>query len=228
MNLKDKVIIVTGGARGIGRAVVSQLLDKGAVVAAAARTNESLDKLQRELNSSSLHTFQADVGSEEDVLQLFQDVASRCGNPHALVNNAGVGVFKPVEEMTADDWDQQLNVNTRGAFLCAREAFRMMKKDGGQIVNIASNLGYEVREKASAYCASKWALVGFSKTLNQEGRAYDIRVSTVSPGLVQTDFAGVSASEKSSGLHPETVARTIVQTLELQDDAGEMELILNP
>ncbi|WP_181186124.1 SDR family oxidoreductase [Alkalicoccus urumqiensis] len=229
MRIENSVVIVTGGSRGIGRAVTEKLLERGASVMAIAKTSKSVKQMKKEIDSDNFDAITCDVSDPDQAGDAVITCRRRFGRIDALVNNAGVGVFKPIEDMSLYDWDYQLNTNLRGAFLISQAVYReMLGTGGGEIVHVASNLGYTVREKAGAYCASKWGLVGLSKTMNAEGRAHGIRVSTVSPGLVQTDFSGVSAAEKTDGLLPGTVADHILGALEASEDTGEIEVIIRP
>lgn len=228
--LKDSVVIVTGGTRGIGEGLVKLLLDERAITVVLAKNEQSIARLQEGLaNKGELHTFQCDVADPLQVSNVIEAIHEKFGRIDLLVNNAGVGVWKPVEEMTVEDWDLQLNTNLKGAFLCSQAVYKkMMNGQGGQIVNIASDLAYNTTERAAAYCASKWGLLGLSKTMNKEGKKYGIRVTTVSPGLVQTDFGGVPSSRKTAGLTVETVAEQILAVLKTDKDAGEIEVIVRP
>ncbi|CAM3937078.1 SDR family oxidoreductase [Alkalicoccus chagannorensis] len=223
------VYMVTGGTRGIGREITKKLLDRGDTVFALSRTAASLDALKQELQHSRLYGSACDVNNPEEAAAAAEACRETCGAVDGLINNAGVGTFKPVEELTLEEWDAQLNTNLRGVFILSQQVYRLMKETGGgEIVNVASNLGYVTRPGASAYCASKWGLRGLSATMNEEGREYGIRVSTVSPGLVQTDFAGVSASEKTTGLTPEAVADAVVAALTASKDVGSIEHRMEP
>ncbi|WP_280770817.1 SDR family oxidoreductase [Salipaludibacillus daqingensis] len=226
--LKGHVIVVTGGTRGIGKGVVDLLLREDAIPIVLAKNKESIANLRKAVNNT-VDAYQCDITSSEEVSDVMDNIAEKYGRIDILVNNAGVGVFKRFEDITEEDWDSQINTNLKGAFLCSQAAYRiMMKNQSGQIINIASDLAYKGREMASVYCASKWGLLGLSETMNEEGKKYGIRVSTVSPGLVQTDFAGVSASKKSHGLTIETVAKQILSVMKTEKDALEIEIIIRP
>lgn len=227
--LQNKVVIVTGGTRGIGEGIVKLLVNEGAMTIVLAKNKETITKLESNINNEHLHTYQCDITSSEEVSSVVAEIFAKFGRIDTLVNNAGVGVWKPVEEMTEEDWDAQLNTNLKGAFLCSQAVYKvMMKESGGQIVNIASDLAYNTTERASAYCASKWGLLGLSHTMNKEGKKYGIRVTTVSPGLVQTDFGGVPASRKTTGLTVETVAKQVLSVISAGKDAGAIDVIITP
>jgi NAD(P)-dependent dehydrogenase (short-subunit alcohol dehydrogenase family) len=228
--LENQVVIITGGTRGIGKGVVKLLLNEGVKTIVLAKSEDSIEKLKCDFASvEDLDTYQCDITSSEQVSKVINSIFKKYGRIDTLVNNAGVGVWKPVEEMTEEDWDCQLNTNLKGAFLCSQAVYKiMMQGQGGQIVNIASDLAYNTTEKASAYCASKWGLLGLSHTMNKEGKKYGIRVTTVSPGLVQTDFGGVPASKKTTGLTVETVAEQIITVIKAGKDAGAIDVIIRP
>jgi NAD(P)-dependent dehydrogenase (short-subunit alcohol dehydrogenase family) len=228
--LENQVIIITGGTRGIGEGIVKLLLNEGVKTIVLAKSEDSIEKLKNGFASvGDLDTYQCDITSSEQVSKVINSIFKKYGRIDTLVNNAGVGVWKPVEEMTEEDWDSQLNTNLKGAFLCSQSVYKiMMQGQGGQIVNIASDLAYNTTEKASAYCASKWGLLGLSHTMNKEGKKYGIRVTTVSPGLVQTDFGGVPASKKTTGLTVETVAQQIITVIKAGKDAGAIDVIIRP
>ncbi|PYZ95006.1 short-chain dehydrogenase [Salipaludibacillus keqinensis] len=228
--LENQVIVITGGTRGIGKGVVNLLLQEGAKTIVLAKTRESIGNLEQKLGSSGdLDCYICDITSMNEVSQVINEIYETYGRIDTFINNAGVGVFKPVEDMTEEDWDTQINTNLKGAFLCSQAAYKiMMKGKGGQIINIASDLAYHGREKATIYCASKFGLLGLSQSMNIEGKEYGIRVTTVSPGLVQTDFGGVSAAKKTSGLTIETVAKQILSVIKTGRDAAEVEVIIRP
>ncbi|QOY35565.1 SDR family oxidoreductase [Anaerobacillus isosaccharinicus] len=228
--LENQVVIVTGGTRGIGEGIVKLLLNEKAKTIVLAKNKNSIAKLQEAfVGLGDLDTYQCDVTSSEQVSNVIDTIFKKYGRIDTLVNNAGVGVWKPVEEMTEEDWDSQINTNLKGAFLCSQAVYKkMMVNNGGQIVNIASDLAYNTTEKASAYCASKWGLLGLSHTMNKEGKKYGIRVTSVSPGLVQTDFGGVLASKKATGLTVETVADQVLAVIKAGKDAGAIDVIIRP
>ncbi|RXJ04248.1 SDR family oxidoreductase [Anaerobacillus alkaliphilus] len=228
--MNNQIVIVTGGTRGIGKGLVKLLLHEGAKTIVLAKSEQSIASLEADFAGvGDLFTYQCDISISEQVSNVIQSVFEKFGRIDCLVNNAGVGVWKPVEEMTEADWDLQMNTNLKGAFLCSQSVYKLMKEnEGGQIINIASDLAYNTTERASAYCASKWGLLGLSKTMNKEGKKYGIRVCTVSPGLVQTDFGGVPAANKTTGLAVETVAEQILTVMQAGQDAGEIEVIIRP
>jgi NAD(P)-dependent dehydrogenase (short-subunit alcohol dehydrogenase family) len=213
--LDNKIAIVTGGGRGIGAATARLFVEEGAKVVIAARSVDELRSVCSDTCSDRILGVPADVSDESQVGVLFAETKRKFGNIDILVNNAGVIRVRPIQEMTIDDWDAVLAVNLRGSFLCAREAFRVMKETGrgGSIVNMSSLAGIRGVEKfpgTSAYAASKHGVVGLTEVLAVEGRGVGIRVNCVAPGAVDTRMLREGAPLLKTSTSPEDVARTIL------------------
>lgn len=180
MTSVKKIALVTGGTRGIGLAVSLAFAGLGFDVFAAYSADEESAEKARE---QGINAVRADVSDEGAVKALF----ARTGTPDVLVNNAGVALFRQIQDTTAAEWDRLFAVNVRGAFLCAREAAKgMIPRKSGLIVNISSVWGEEGGSCESAYSASKAALIGFTKALAKELGPSGIRVNCVSPGVIDT------------------------------------------
>jgi NAD(P)-dependent dehydrogenase (short-subunit alcohol dehydrogenase family) len=182
--------VVTGGSGGIGREVVNALRGTGWNVTSLSRTEG------------------CDIADENQVTSAF----SRLDSLDALVHCAAVLIKRPFAEMTSGEWDEQLGAGLRGAFLCAREAFRLMERRGGSIVMVSSFSGVAGAEKfpgMSAYVAAKSGLAGLTEQLAVEGREPGIRVNAVSPGAVDTEMLRIAGVEGPT-LSPDEVARVIV------------------
>jgi 3-oxoacyl-[acyl-carrier protein] reductase len=196
--LAKKVCLVTGGTRGIGRAIAKMLLGEGAEVAICGRRQELVDTAVLELTAETGGKVKgkvADVKNHEQVGELFQFIDTHFGGLDVLVNNAGVGVFRPVSEITLEEWRSTIDTNLSGVFYCSREAlFRFVTKGGGYIVNISSLAGANAFAGGSAYNASKFGLTGFSEAMMQDVRSDNVRVSYVMPGSVATGFGSASGS----------------------------------
>ena len=192
-SLAGRVCLVTGGSRGIGRAIAKMLLTEGAEVAICGRSQESVARAVEQLAAETGGKVKgkvADVKSHEQVGALFQFVDTHFGGLDVLVNNAGVGVFRPVAEITLDEWRSTIDTNLSGAFHCSREAlFRFVTRGGGYIVNINSLAGANAFAGGAAYNASKFGLTGFTEAMMQDVRSDNVRVSTVMPGSVATGFS---------------------------------------
>jgi NAD(P)-dependent dehydrogenase (short-subunit alcohol dehydrogenase family) len=211
--LETRVAVVTGGSRGIGRAVAELLASDGMRVVACGRDRAALDALAAAAGGHPIEARVCDVSDEAAVDALFAHVMTSYGRLDVLVSAAGVLERAPVAELTAAAWDRMMNTNVRGAFLCARAAFRLMPQNGGgDIVQIASLSGVKGVEKfpgMSAYVASKFALVGLTEALAIEGRPLGIRVCALSPGAVETELLHRSAPGLRAGMTPAELAKIV-------------------
>lgn len=212
------VALVTGGSRGIGRAIVDALAKEGWRVFFCSRSAESVSRAARQLAASFQGKVQGracDVGQQDDVEDLVSWVVAEAGRIDCLVNNAGIGRFGPVDEISGEAWRQLIRTNLNGAFYATRAVVPGMKaQGGGWIINIASLAGRNPFAGGAAYNASKFGLVGFSEASMLDLRPYGIRVAAILPGSVRTEFShpkpGASDDWK---LAPEDVARTVVDLL---------------
>jgi NAD(P)-dependent dehydrogenase (short-subunit alcohol dehydrogenase family) len=214
-SIAGKVALVTGGSKGIGLAVAQALSAAGANVVITGRDQGALDAAgQSPATAGKIHAVRADVQQPDDAARSVDEAVKTFGGLDVLVNNAGVGVFSPVAEMTADEWQTVIGTNLSGVFYCCHAAIPQLRsRGGGWIINISSLAGRNAFAGGAAYCASKAGLNAFSEALMQELRYDDIRVSYIMPGSVATGFAG-SSSEADWKLAPEDVARAVIDLLE--------------
>jgi len=217
---QNKVALVTGATRGIGRAIAKMLLREGASVVICGRNPDSVPRAVRELEAETAGKVigkVADVKHYEQVHGLFEFVDREFGGLDFLVNNAGVGKFAKVPDISVEDWHAILDTNLTGVFYCSREAlFRFGNRGGGYIVNISSLAGKNAFAGGAAYNASKFGLNGFSEALMLDARHDNVRVSTIMPGSVATDFgAGELGSDWK--IWPEDVAQIVRALLEMPD-----------
>lgn len=218
MNYKEKVAVVTGGTKGIGRAIAEALAREGMNVCVGARSLDEVKQTVRELESIegvSATGAACDVRASEECDALIAHAVEELGGVDVLVNNAGVGLFKTVEETTPEEFRDVLETNLFGVFYCCHAAIPEMKRrGGGYIVNVSSLAGANPHPRMAAYNASKFALNGFSEALMQEVRHDNIKVSYVMPGSVNTEFGGGEVSdERAWQLQPDDVARVVVDLL---------------
>jgi 3-oxoacyl-[acyl-carrier protein] reductase len=219
--LHGKVAIVTGGSRGIGRAVAAALLADSASVVIMGTDEARLDEARGVLfaggsgTADRLMLSRTDVRREVDVRALMTAASQRFGGIDILINNAGVGEFAEVAAMTADEWHHVIDTNLTGVFHCCHAAIPHLKsRGGGWIINVGSLAGKNPFVGGAAYCASKAGLDAFSEALMQEVRHEGIRVSTVTPGSVRTGFSRAGDGPGMDWkLAPEDVARVIVDLL---------------
>jgi NAD(P)-dependent dehydrogenase (short-subunit alcohol dehydrogenase family) len=212
--LEGKVAFVTGGSRGIGRGIAVALANEGAKVAITARDRARAESAAREIGHGAIGVA-CDVRSEEQVARAFQECDRLgAGGLDVLVNNAGVGLFGPVAEMSPADWRTVIETNLNGPFYCTREAIpRMKTRGGGYIFNISSLAGKNPFANGAAYNASKFGLNGFSEALMMEVRYDGIRVSYLMPGSVATEFGRGSTAKSGWALTPEDVAEVVIDLL---------------
>jgi len=215
--LNGRTAVVTGGTRGIGRAIAEALLDAGAAVAVCGRNPQGVETAVTEMaarSKSKVIGKAADVSEQADVAKFFQFVDEQVAGPDILVNNAGVGVFKTVAELTADEWRRTISTNLSGVFYCCREALpRMRNRHNPYIVNISSLAGKNAFSGGAAYNASKFGLNGFSEALMLDYRYDGIRVSNVMPGSVATGFG--SGSQAEWKIVPSDIAEVVLMMLRM-------------
>jgi len=216
-SLSGKAAIVTGGTRGIGRAIAERLLREGASVAICGRTRETVDQAVSAMQPlGPVFGYPADIRRIEDVRRLFQAADASLGPLDILVNNAGEGVFRKVGEMTPEEWHRNIDLNLNAAFYCAREALARFAGRGGFIVNISSLAGKNAFSGGAGYNASKAGLNLFTEALMLDHRHENVRVSTIMPGSVDTGFAGDPARRQGGAswmIAPEDVAETVAMVL---------------
>jgi NAD(P)-dependent dehydrogenase (short-subunit alcohol dehydrogenase family) len=191
-SLQGKIAVVTGGTRGIGRAIVERLLREGAAVALCGRTKESAERAAGELRMKGpVFGMGADVRNQDEVRAFFEAVDGHFGRIDILVNNAGAGIFKKVADMSADDWRLNIDLNLNGSFYCTREALtRFRRTGGGFVVNISSLAGKNAFSGGAGYNAAKAGLNLFTEALMLDHRHDNIRVCSIMPGSVDTEFSG--------------------------------------
>lgn len=190
MELKNLNVIVTGGTRGIGKAIVESLINEGANIVILARTKSDIEKVKQDMkNKGNIFGIKCDVTSPSDIKKMVSKVKTIFKKIDVLINNVGVAYIGPADKMTLSEWNNVINTNLTSVFLCCKEIIPIMKKQhGGCIVNIASNSAKNGTANFSAYCASKFGQLGFSQSLFHELRPYKIRVISVCPGGVDTQL----------------------------------------
>ncbi len=206
--LEGRIALVTGGGSGIGKAIAHRLSAAGAHVVVAGRTRASLEAVAQAIGGEAI---EADVAQEADVARLFASIAARHGRLDVLINNAGVsGPILPVAEMDVAAWDACIAINLRGAMLCLREAAPMMiAQRAGSIVNMSSLMGLEGYPGRSAYCATKFAIVGLTQAIARELGPSGVRVNAVCPGAVHGELMErvIARRAAAEGKPPEQIVR---------------------
>jgi len=221
-SLKGKKALITGGSRGIGRATALALAKQGVELGLIARSEASFDSIRKELNElgATFVMATADVANETEVQQAVSKIEDQLGGIDILINNAGVGAKGSFMELSTDEWKNVLDTNVMGIVYVTKAALpRMIKKNKGDIINISSMSGLKGTEGSSAYSASKFAVIGMSESLMQEVRRHNIRVSVLTPSLVDTEFTRGRDSEPrdpNKFMQAEDIAEHIVGLLQLE------------
>ena len=225
MNLKNATVLVTGGSSGIGQGIAEALIAAGARVAITGRNKARLEEVAKSIGATAIH---ADVSKEADVLSTMQQVIAHFGHLDILINNAGLGTFKPLLETNLADFERTFATNVTGAMLMAREASKhFVERKKGSIVNIGSTASHRGAPNGTAYYASKFALRGMTECWRAELRKYNIRVMLVNPSEVITNFgaaAGFEQKDNPSKLRSADIAHAVRTVLEMDDRGFTTEL----
>jgi len=239
MDIKNKVAVITGASKGIGRQTALYLAKAGAHLAVSARSSELLDSLAREVENGGgkIFTFSGDMSKENDIQKFVKNTIDRLGGIDILINNAGVGHFFPVADMATEIWDDMFNLNVRGLFITTREALPHLRKAGeAVVVNVVSLAGKNAFVGGGGYAASKHAVLGFSRCLMLEERKNNIRVLAICPGSVDTYFFQGQRSADVSKMTPnlekalksEDIADSIVHMIRMPQRALISEIDIRP
>jgi 3-oxoacyl-[acyl-carrier protein] reductase len=210
MTFDPRVAVVTGASRGIGRATAIALARRGIAVALASRDQKALARVREEIGGRAT-VIPTDVSDEAAVAKMVSNTSSELGPVDLLVNNAGAIARAPLDDLGVADWDRVLSVNLRGAFLCTRAVLpSMIERSRGRIVNVSSISGKLGTPLLTAYCASKWGLLGFSLAAAEELRPKGLQVFSVCPGSVNTEMLQQGLPGAVPDMEPEDVASVIV------------------
>jgi len=189
--LADKIALITGGGRGIGKSVALAFAREGADIVITARTDAQLNTVAEEIKSlgRTCVAIAADISVDKDVERVFKDAFDEFGRVDILVNNAGIAIDGAFVEISMEDWDRTININLRGAALCAKVALSdMLKRGEGVIINIASAAGLRGLPGNAAYSASKGGLIAMSHAVADELRGSGVRVNVICPGPIETEM----------------------------------------
>jgi 3-oxoacyl-[acyl-carrier protein] reductase len=211
--LKDKSALVTGASSGLGRATAISLARAGTDVALVARSTEDLESAREEVLRTGRRalTLPTNLAQDEEISATIERTVEEFGRIDVLVNAAGTDVPGTVEELAVEGWDRTLAVNLRAPFLLSKAAFPHMREaGGGTIVNVSSVAGKKGSANASAYCASKFGLTGFTQALADEGKEHSIRAIVLYPGAMATNWGAFSPEERQEGGSEETPSTRVL------------------
>ena len=212
MKLENRIAVITGAGRGIGRSTAIAFAKEGADIVLAARTESEINSVASEIEKLGRRTLpiRTDVQKKTDVDTLVSKTIDNFGKVDILVNNAGVAVHNPISKIPEEDWDLTMAVNLKGVFLCTQAVFsHMCEQKYGHIVNVSSVSGKYGHVNGGAYCASKFAVIGFTETTNNEGRPHGVKASVVCPGPVDTKMRRDN--------HPDDVIENLTQPEDVAD-----------
>lgn len=219
----SKIAIVTGASKGLGRAIAKRLATEKIHVIACARNYDQLVTLAEE-SPKQILPFKCDVSDSSQVQSLIAYTIEQKGQLDYLINNAGLGCFNSIDKLSEDDWDKMININLKGSFLTCKYAIPYLKATKGHIINISSIAGSVPFINGGGYSVSKAGLNMLSETLSLELKQHEVKVTTISPGSIKTDFH----HPKEYALEPEQVADTVWTVIRAPQNMIYSQLTIRP
>jgi short-subunit dehydrogenase len=230
VDFKDKVVLITGASSGIGRETTIEFAKKGSQIILVARGKQKLDKLQRELQKFDVTTLicQCDVSNKLQVLKMSKDVLEKFGRVDVLINNAGFAIYGSVLDLTTEEIESQMATNYFGMVYCIKNFLpSMLKSKSGHIVNVASVAASFGLPGIASYCASKFAMLGFSEGLKHELKGTGVGITVVSPIMVRTDFFEHPSFEKMPKYSPTSLSsKTVAKAILRAANSPRLEIIV--
>jgi len=230
MDVNGKVAVITGASSGLGAALASTLVAKGAIVYGLARNAEKLHAIANKLGEKFIPVGM-DITAQKAIASWVQNTFSNSHIPDILINNAGVGYFSKIDELSLERWREMINTNLSGAFYVTSSIVPLMKANQNtcHIFNIGSILGKTTRAEGAAYSATKYGMQGFSEALFKELRSYKIKVTCVNPGSIDTHFFEDSGIHPHKNmLQPKDIAALIIHIVETPDNFLVDEITMRP
>ena len=231
--LTGRVAVVTGASSGIGAASARALADEGCKLVLAARRADRLETLATQIGRKGGEALPrvTDVSKEDDVIGLFNDAVERFGKVDILVNSAGIADDTPIDELTLERWREVQDANLTSAFLCCREAFKIMKRrDRGRIINIGSTSARVPRQNSPSYSSTKWGIEGLTRSLAIDGRAHGIAASILHPGYTVSELSphAATATPGRDCMAAEDIGRIVMLMASLPDGTNLYEAVALP
>ncbi len=230
MNVNQKIALVTGASSGLGAAFADALVAKGVIVYGLARNMEKLQAIRQALGNTFI-PIGIDLTDQKSINQWVNKTFSDSYVPNILINNAGTGYLKRIDELSLEHWHEMINTNLSGIFYLTSSVVPIMKRNWNayHLINIGSILGKTTRADSAAYSATKYGLQGFSEALFKELRSFNIKVTCVNPGSIDTHFFEDSGIQSHSAmLQPKDIAELVVHILETPDNLLVDEITLRP
>lgn len=226
-----KVAYITGGTKGIGFGVAQVLLKNGIRVAVSGRKQEDAEEAARILSEDDTKVFgiASDVKNFDDEKNAVSEIIKKFGRLDYVIANAGLGVFKPVDELELEEWNDMIDTNLTGVFHTLKASVKELKKSEGYFISISSLAGTNFFENGSGYNASKFGVVGFTQAAMIDLRKYNIKVSTIMPGSVSTNFNGNEPSEKDAWkIQPEDIGELVIDLFKMNPRTLPSKVELRP
>ena len=229
--MKNKVAYITGGTKGIGLGIAEVLHNHGITVAISGRNKEDALEVAKKLSTDEAPVFgiASDVKNFDDENNAVAEITKKCGRIDYVIANAGVGIFKPIDELSTDDWSAMIDTNLTGIFHTLKATVEELKKSEGYFITISSLAGTNFFEKGSGYNASKFGAVGFTQAAMLDLRKYNIKVSTIMPGSVSTYFNGNEPSEKDAWkIQPNDIGQLVLDILKMNPRTLPSKIEIRP
>ena len=229
--MKDKVAYITGGSKGIGFGIAKILVENGICVAISGRGKADVDQAVQSLSSdaSKVLGIVSNVKNFEEEENAVAEIKKHFGQLDYVVANAGLGVFKPVDELSLEEWTSMIDTNLTGLFHTIKASVAELKKSEGYFISISSLAGTNFFENGSGYNASKFGAVGFTQAAMLDLRKYNIKVSTIMPGSVSTHFAGNEPSEKDAWkIQPEDIGNLVLDIFKMNPRTLPSKIEIRP
>ena len=229
--MKNKVAYITGGTKGIGLGIAQVLLQNGIKVAVSGRKQEDAEEAAHILSEdqSMVLGIASDVKNLEDEKNAVSEIIKKFGRLDYVIANAGLGVFKPVDQLETEDWNNMIDTNLTGVFHTLKASVEELKKTEGYFISIASLAGNNFFENGSGYNASKFGVVGFTQAVMLDLRKYNIKVSTIMPGSVSSNFNGNEPSEKDAWkIQPEDIGELIIDLVKMNPRTLPSKIEIRP
>lgn len=231
MSLKNKVAYITGGTKGIGFGIAKQLLESGMKVVITGRSQKGVNEAVKQLQVFKNHLLGlvSDVRNYEDEQQAIKQTIDKFGQLDVVIANAGLGIFKPVDQMSISDWNAMIETNLNGVFYTLKAGVEALKKSKGYYISIASLAGTNFFASGAGYNASKFGVVGFTQAAMLDLRNYDVKVTTIMPGSVTSHFNNHAPSpEDSWKIQPEDIGQLVVDLLKMPANALPSKIEIRP
>ncbi len=226
-DLKNKVAVITGSRRGIGKAIAEKLAQAGAKVVISDINQKDCEKTAKKTAKKykvKTFGFKCDVSDEEEIKKLIKETVKKFNKLDILVNNAGIFFQKPVEKYKEEDWNKLIDINLKGVFLCSKTALKELKKTKGKIINLASIAGLIGYPQASSYCAAKGGIIAMTKEMAVEFAEHKINVNAIAPGAIETPMTSFIKENKKQ--YKQTLAAIPLNRMGKPKEIGNAALYL--